>query len=973
MSFRNPGPGRRLPGRGPRLLAPVLITLAVLIALFFVFAGVWTDLLWYRSLGDGFSKVFTTQMKTKVLLFFSGGLLMALAVGANMVIAYRLRPAYRPVSVEQQGLERYRTSVDPHRKAVLYTLLGAIGLFSGLSAAGQVGTWLAFMNRTPFGEKDAQFGMDISFFVFVYPFLRLILGFVFVMVVLSILTAVAVHYLYGGLRLQGPGDKASSSARAHLSVLVGLFVLLKAVAYWFDRWGLAYSERGRVTGPGYTDVNAVLPAKTILAAIALICAILFFVNIWRRGMMLPGVGFGLLVLSAILLGGVYPLLIQQFQVKPNELAKESPYIDRNIKATRNAFGVSGLEGQNYAPTKQPGTKELEEYSKTLPNVRLLDPALLSPTFRQQQQLQGFYDFANPLDIDRYPDKDGNKQDTLVAVRELTGPPSSQSGWVNEHLTYTHGYGFVSAKGNEVDPESKGPVYQTYGMPQDCSDKLEDGSCRLKVDKPQVYFGEQSPQYSIVGNQKELDYPPDQETIYSGTGGVKMDSFANRVAYALKFQDRNILLSGQINEKSRILYDRSPRERVQKAAPWLTVDSNAYPVAAGGRVVWVVDAYTTSAGYPYSERVNLQDLTRDSNTERPSVGTQRRDDINYIRNSVKATVDAYDGTVTLYAWDEKDPVLKTWSKAFPGTVKPKADLKTAMEGAIYSHIRYPEDIFKVQRGVLSKYHVTDAAGFYSGQDYWEVPVDPTEKDITEPPYYLTIQMPSKDGKSQPEAPNFALTSTYVARNGNNLTGYLSANSNPESPDFGQLRLLQVPREVPIWGPTQMQNAFKGNEQAAPILNRPQGSTTQVVYGNLLTLPFADGFMYVQPVYQQAASGAQYPVLGWVLVSFGDQIGFATTFEDALKQILKPGTDVPEQDADSGSPDTGQQPPTTASPSIQQAINDVKQAFSEAQTALKSGDLNKYAAAQDKLEAAINKLVELQEKAGQQPAPTPSPGG
>ncbi|WP_344239874.1 UPF0182 family protein [Actinocorallia libanotica] len=972
MSFRNPGPGRRLPGRGPRLLAPVLITLAVLAALFFVFTGVWTDLLWYRSLGENFSKVFTTQMWTRALLFFSGGLLMALAVGANIVIAYRLRPAYRPVSVEQQGLERYRTAVDPHRKAVLFTLLGAIGLFSGLSAAGQVGTWLAFMNRTPFGEKDAQFGMDISFFVFVYPFLRLILGFAFVMVVLSLLTAVAVHYLYGALRLQGPGDKASLSARAHLSVLVGLFVLLKAVAYWFDRWGLAYSERGRVTGPGYTDVSAVLPAKTILAAIALICAVLFFVNIWRRGMMLPGVGFGLLVLSAILLGGVYPLLIQQFQVKPNELAKERPYIQRNIDATRTAFGVENVAGQDYAPNKQPGSKELQEYSKTLPNVRLLDPELLSPTFRQQQQLQGFYDFANPLDIDRYPDAKGEPQDTLVAVRELTGPPENASGWVNEHLTYTHGYGFVSAKGNQVDPESKGPVYQTYGMPQDCSDKLEDGSCRLKIDKPQVYFGERSPQYSIVGNQKELDYPPNQQTTYTGIGGVKMDSFVNRVAYALKFQDRNILLSSEITDKSRILYDRSPRERVQKAAPWLTVDGNAYPVAAGGRIMWVVDAYTTSAGYPYAERVNLQDLTRDSNTERPSVGAQRRDDINYIRNSVKATVDAYDGTVTLYTWDEEDPVLKTWKKAFPGTVKSKAELKSAMDGQIYSHIRYPEDIFKVQRGVLSKYHVTDPSGFYSGQDYWQVPTDPTEKGVTEPPYFLTIQMPGKENAAEAESPDFALTSTYVARNGNNLTGYLSANSDPDSASFGELRLLQVPREVPILGPTQMQNDFKGNEKAAPILNRPQGSTTEVVYGNLLTLPFAGGFMYVQPVYQQAATGAQYPVLGWVLVSFGDQIGFATTFEEALEQILKPGTDVPETAGDTPSQEGDEQPANT-SPNVQQAIDDVKKALGEAQEALKSGDLQKYADAQDKLEAAINKLVELRDQAGQTPASTPSTPG
>ncbi|MCD0448107.1 UPF0182 family protein [Actinocorallia sp. API 0066] len=949
----------------------MLITLAVVVALFFIATGFWTDLLWYRSLGDGFSKVFTTQLRTRVMLFFLGGLLMAAAVGVNMVIAYRLRPAYRPVSVEQQGLERYRAAIDPHRRMVFVALLAAIGLFTGLSSAGQVGTWLAFTNRTSFGEKDAQFGMDVSFFVFTYPFLRLILGFLFVLVVLSIITAVAVHYLYGGLRLQGAGDKASPSARAHLSVLVGLFVLLKAIAYWCDRWGLAYSERGKVTGPGYTDVNAVLPAKTILASIALICAILFFVNIWRRGMMLPGVGFGLMVLSAILIGGVYPLLIQQFQVKPNELAKERPYIERNIDATRDAFGVAGVDEQNYAPTKQPDAKEVEKYSATIPNVRLLDPTLLSPTFRQNQQLQGFYTFSDPLDIDRYPDANGDMQDTLVAVRELTGPPPSASGWVNERLTYTHGYGFVAAPGNRVDAQSKGPVYTASDMPQSCEVAAKDGECQFAIDKPQVYFGEQSPAYSIVGVQEELDFPNGPRTVYSGTGGVRMDSFFNRVAYAMKFRDRNILLSGNIKEQSRILYDRNPRERVQKAAPWLTVDGNAYPVVAGGRIVWVVDGYTTSSGYPYSERINLQDTTFDSNSERPAVGRQPGAEVNYIRNSVKATVDAYDGTVTLYAWDENDPVLKTWRKAFPGTVKAKNELQKAFGGEVFDHIRYPEDLFKVQRSVLRSYHVTDPSSFYDGQDTWQVPVDPTETGVTEPPFYLTLQMPSRDDESEPEKPAFSLTSTYVARNGTNLTGFLAANSDPKSENFGELRLLQVPREVSILGPGQMQNAFKGNDKVAPVLNRPAGSTTQVVYGNLLTLPFGGGFMYVQPVYQQSATGAKFPVLGWVLVSFGDQIGFDTTFEGALKQVLQPGTKVPETGQDTDTPTT---PGTGSSPSVQQAIDAVKQAFQESQDALKSGDLKKYAEAQDKLSQAINNLVEVQSRVEDEPAtpaPTPSP--
>ncbi|GAA3198743.1 UPF0182 family protein [Actinocorallia longicatena] len=968
MSFRTPGGlGRRIPGSRPRLLAPVLITLAVLVALYFVFAGIWTDLLWYRSLGGGFSGVYSKLLWTKVMLFFGGGLLMAAAVAANMIIAYRLRPAYRPVSVEQQGLERYRNAIDPHRRLAAIGLLAAIALFTGLSSAGQSGTWLAFMNRTPFGVKDAQFHMDVSFYVFTYPFLRLLLGFLFVMVVLSLLVAVAVHYLYGGLRLQGPGDKASPSARAHLSVLVGSFVLLKAVAYWFDRWGLAFSERGKVTGPSYTDVNAVLPAKTILAAIALICAILFFVNIWRRGMMLPGVGFGLLVLSAILVGGVYPLLIQQFQVKPNELAKESPYIARNIEATRKAYGVDGVQVQDYTASKTLTKDQVDQYGKTLPNVRLLDPMLLSPTFKNDQQLQGFYNFANPLDIDRYPNAKGGRDDTLVAVRELTTAPGTAPGWVNEHLTYTHGYGFVSAPGNEVSPERKGPVYNQFGMPQDCQPKDKAGKCSLTVTRPQVYFGERSPQYSIVGDHDELDYPTSAVTRYTGNGGVPLGSFVNRLLYATKFKDRNILLSGSVSDRSRILYDRSPRDRVQKAAPWLTVDSDPYPVAADGRLVWVLDGYTTSSGFPYSERLNLQETTLDSNSERPSGVKQTGGDVNYIRNSVKATVDAYDGTVTLYTWDESDPILKTWKKAFPGTVKDKGELKTAYKGELYPHLRYPADIFKVQRGILSRYHVTDAQSLYSGQDNWQIPDDPTSNGGTEPPYYLTIQMPPGKGQTKIGDPGFSLTTTYQAKNGTNLTGYLAVDSVPESGQYGQLRLLKVPREVAINSPGQMQNAFKGNPTVASSLNRPAGSTTQVVYGNLLTIPFGGGFLYVEPVYQQSTSPPQFPLLGSVLVSFGDKIGFAPTFSEALQQVLSGGGKVPPTE---GSGDTPAQP-TAPSAGIQALIDDVNNAYKEAQTALKNQDLTAYAAAQKKLGEAIQKLVAAQnaQKTGT-PATTPS---
>jgi uncharacterized protein len=929
-----------------------LVVLAVLVVLFLVFTAMWTDLLWYRSVG--FSSVYTTQLWTKVLLFIGAGIVMALVVGANMVTAYRLRPAYRPLSVEQQGLERYRLVIDPHRRLIGGALLVLLALLTGSSAAAQWRVWLAFTNRTPFGVKDPQFHKDISFFVFTYPFLRLILGYIFAIVILSILVSVVVHYLYGGLRLQGPGDKASPPARAHLSVLVGVFVLLKAVGYWFDRWGLAQSERGVVTGPSYTDVNAVLPAKTILAVIALICAALFLVNIVRRGMTLPGVGLALLVLSAILVGGVYPLLIQQFQVRPNEVDKETPYIGRNIAATRSAYNVAGAKVSEYSASTQLSPEQVKDDTTTLPNVRLLDPAVVSATYQQLQQIRGYYKFADPLDIDRYP-SDGGLRDSIVAVREVDGPPEGDANWINSHLVYTHGFGFVAAPGNQVDSQGA-PTFSEGFIPP---------TGGLNITQPRIYFGERSTYYSIVGGSKarELDYPDDKSAsgqannVYAGKGGVSIGSFFNQLLYSLKFKEKNLLLSGAINAKSKILYDRTPRERVEKAAPWLTVDGNPYPAVVGGKVVWIVDGYTTSDGYPYSEQTSLADATRDTNTLHPSVTAQSSDRINYIRNSVKATVDAYDGTVTLYGWDETDPVLKTWEKVFPGTVKPKS----AISPELLAHLRYPEDLFKVQRRILSRYHVTNPQAFYGAQDFWQIPDDPTKEGFTEPPYYLSVKLPEQTSAG------FSLTSTFVPKGRPNLAAYMAVDSVPTSPTYGQIRILQVPRGQVIAGPGQVQNTFQNNPTASQQLTLLAGKGSSVRFGNLLTLPLGGGFLYVEPVYVQASNGETYPLLKRALVSFGDTIGFAPTFQEALDQVLKGGTSAPP--SSNGGALTG-----TLSASVQAAIEAAGKAFTDGQEALKKQDWVAYGEAQKRLAAALdqlNKAEQAAKKPAASPAPTTSP--
>jgi uncharacterized membrane protein (UPF0182 family) len=941
------------------------VVLAVLLVAFMLFTSVWTNLLWYRSVG--FSSVYTTELWAKVLLFVGAGALMAVLVGANMVIAYRLRPAYRPLSVEQQGLERYRAVVDPRRKLIAGGLLGLLGLLTGSSVAGQWPVFLAFLNRTPFGVEDPQFHKDISFYVFTYPFLRLVLGVVFATVILSVLAALMVHYLYGGLRLQGPGDKASPPARAHLSVLVGLFVLLKAFAYWFDRYGLVHSERGATTGASYTDVNALLPAKTILAAIAVICAAMFFSNILRRGMMLPGVGFTLLVLSAILVGGVYPLLIQQFQVKPDELAKELEYIKRNIEFTRKAYGVEGAKvtGEYGAkPVSDP--KQLQADAERLGGVRLLDPNVVGETFQQLQRIRPFYQFPDTLDVDRY--QVGNeKVDAIVALRELSGAPAGQKSWVKDRMVYTHGYGFVSAYGDRFGNGGV-PDFLTKDMPQSPASKI-------KVDRPQIYFGERSPDYSVVGGkgQQELDYPDNsaagqKNTTYQGRGGVAVDSFLNKLLFATKFQEKNLLLSGAIDQDAKILYNRKPREMVQRAAPWLTLDGDPYPTTVNGRIMWILDGYTTSSGYPYSEQTSLGDATRDTITDtRSAVARQANDRINYMRNSVKATVDAYDGTVRLYQWDEKDPVAKTWMKVFKGTVQPRSSIPAELE----SHFRYPQDMFKVQRQILTKYHVTDASAFYNGEGFWEVPEDPGAKGRRQPPYYQSVQMPGATDSS------FSLTTVYNPRENPNLAAFMAIGSTPGR-DYGQIQILQLPRNAAAQGPGQVQNSFETDPKVKGELNALRLGGTRTVAGNMLTIPFGGGILYVEPMYAMAAGTAEqqpYPLLGKVLVRFGDKIASGDDLDKAMENLLGGVATGQPPPTDDKQPEQGQAGDVRLTPEAQRAIDDLEAAVSDFDKAQKEGNFAEMGKAWDRVKKARDQLAAAQQAAAAGPAasPSPSPSG
>ncbi|MFE3448705.1 UPF0182 family protein [Nonomuraea sp. NPDC059194] len=953
----------RLPRR-PRLLLPVAIALVAIVAFFFLFAGIYTDYLWFDSVKA--TSVFSGVLLTEIGLFVVGALLMAGIVGGNMLLAFRMRPMFGPAMFGGgSGADRYRLAVDPHRKLIFIIGMAVLALFAGSSFAGDWKTWLQYVNGTKFNKTDALFGLDISFFMFDYPFIRMVLNFLFTAVILAIIMAAITHYLYGGFRLQSPGVHASRAARVHLSVLLGIFVLLKAVAYWIDRYGLVFSDRGFVHGASYADINAVLPAKTILAIIALICAALFFAGVVRPGGMLPGVSFGLLVLSAILIGGVYPALVEQFQVKPNQQQREALYIGRNIEATRDAYGVADSEVIPYTAQADP-SKVTADGDVSVSGVRLLDPNLVAKTFQQKQRIRGYYDFPTQLDVDRYKSTGPVPRDHVVAVRELTGPPAQQNNWINKHLVYTHGYGFVAAPGNEVDSE---------GLPNfDAKDMPVIGSLGETLKEPRVYFGEQmATEYVIAGGPtakagqgQELDFPlsggtGQSNTTYTGAGGVPVGSFFNRLVYAAKYGEKNILLSGDVNDNSKILYERNPRDRVAKVAPFLTLDGNPYPAVVDGRITWIVDGYTLSNDYPYSQSKSLASMTEDTATLRGVVAQQPRDQINYIRNSVKATVDAYDGTVTLYAWDSKDPILQTWSKAFPGVIQPASKMSAGLK----EHIRYPEDLFKVQRDVLSQYHIEDANAFYSGQDFWNVPFDPSQgdKDVKQPPYYLTTTMPK-------QSPSFSLTTTFVPRQGPNLAAFMAVDAT-DGPGYGKLRILRMPSNTSIPGPGQAQNNFQ-NKFSGELNLLGLGNAT-VRYGNLLTLPFADGLVYIEPVYVQtaAASGQEpFPILKRVLVAYGSTVGSGNTLKDALAQVFsgKAAEQTTGQEQQTGQPAN-----VTVTAKL---IADAQKAYDDANKALASSppDWVKYGEAQKRLQDALNALGRnsaVQPTPAPTTSPTPSP--
>lgn len=965
-----------------------------------VASSITSNLLWFSSLH--FQRVYLTRLLTGTGLFLAVGTLVWATTAGNMVLAMKLRP--RTVAeTNTEFARKYRAYLEKHHRAIIGICSGALALIIAATSVAQTTTVLAWWNATSFGARDPYFDKDISFYVFDYPWYKYLVSLGMALVITSVIAAFGVHLVMGSVnylvpRSLVPGGLAqarrteqhllSARAQSHISVLLAIGLVFFGLSTILGRYGLAVSDNGLFTGVGFTADHYRATAKIVVAIIAFLVAALFVANAWWRRWGVPGMGIALMLVSTLIIQGIYPAVMQRFQVVPDAPDKERPYIVNNIAATRTAFGIQDTTITDYAARTTTSAGQLKTDAETLPAIRLMDPAVVAPTFEQLQQVRGFYSFPKILDVDRYT-IDGKSTDVVVGAREIDQNGIADKSWNNVHTVYTHGYGMVAAAGGRRENSGE-PTWLAKDIPTTGS---------IKENQSRVYYGEMADPWVVVGARDgaepvELDTPgggsaaagTETMTTYAGHGGVAIGNPVLRTMYATQMADINLLLSDRVHSNSKILYDRKPRDRVAKVAPWLTVDSDSLPAVVDGRMVWIVDGYTTSSDYPNSTKVDLRDAASDSTTGNRVA--QRGTEINYIRNSVKAVVDAYDGTVQLYAWQPDDPILQTWQKVYPGTVKPRS----AMSKDLLAHVRYPQDLFKVQRAMLGQYHTTNPNTWYQHNDVWEAPDDPVRSDAgLEPPYYLTIRWPDDDD------PQYSATAVMVPNKRQNLASYVSVGSDATKPGYGKIRVLRMSGTTQIAGPNQTASAITADENVSakllPYQNRGSASAT---HGNLLTLPVGGGLMYVQPIYAQRQTGSGgYPVLRFVAVRFGENVGIGDTLQEALDQVFggdagastgetavdMTDPDVPGQQGSSGSPSAAPQAPPSAAPSASSSpgarnggaipgvpspntsadaselLDQAQKAFVQADKALDEGNLGEYQKQVDQARTLVEQARKL----------------
>ena len=943
----------RRSGRGRILLVVVAIGLFILITTLRSIASFYTDYLWFQSIGQ--TGVWRGVLGTKLVLAVVFITAFFLMLWGNLLIADRIAPKFRPAGPEEELIERYHELVGRRTGLVRIVVALLFAIIAGAGASGQWQEFLLFRNSVSFGVKDAQFGKDVGFYVFQLPFLNFLLGWFFAAFVIILIVTAVAHYLNGGIRVQTPFQRVTPQVKAHLSVLLALLALTKAGLYYLQQFSLTTSTRGTVDGATYTDVHTQLPAIRLLLIISLFSVALFLYNIFRRGWVLPVLGVGLWAFVAVVAGSIVPTLVQKFRVEPQESSRERPYIERNITATRAAMNLSNVEMTDFGNDNALTTTDLQSNSDTVGNIRVWDPNIIPNTYRALQALKPFYKIED-VDVDRYT-IDGQKTQVVLSARELNSGGSPQQSWEGTHLAFTHGYGLVLSSSSRLTTDGQ-PDLRIRGIPII-------NETNIKLDQPDIYFGQGLDGYVVVNSKRqEIDYEDSAgnnvPTTYSGADGIELSSWIKKAAFALRFGDFNPLVSGNVTSSSRILINRDINARLQAIAPFLTWDGDPYPVVINGRVQWIVDGYTTTDKYPYAQRAI---------TENHGNLTGR---FNYVRNSVKAVVDAYDGTTTLYIVDHNDPIVRAYQKAFPNLFSssdPSEELRT--------HFRYPEDLFRAQTDMWGRYHLDNPDAFYTNGSGWTVAPDPgtsvqtgtsstpTSLNPDNPPpatggiapYYQLLQVPGDKEQS------FVILRPFVPTKGGNqnqqMTAFMTAKSDPDH--YGELQTFVMPGDRLPPSPALVASTMSSDPQVSSLQTLLGISTggSRLLFGNLIIVPLDQSLMYVRPVYVQAAGENTPPLLRKVVVEYANQVQVADTLTQALQSFPQfRDLPLPTGQVPGSTPPPGQQPPQNQ-PTAADLLANAAKDFADADAALKNGDLATY---QAKIRSAQSNVAQAQQLLG-----------
>ncbi len=895
------------------LQRPVRFLVLALFALLF-FAGpsavrFYTDWLWFGEVG--YQSVFLTMLRAQATLFVVVFAAAALWLAFNFRVALAAIGDVRPVFTTREGIQ----VPLPGRRQLGMLVSGVamvLAIFMALYASSQWETWLAWRNAQPFGIADPILGRDAAFYVFSLPFLQLVRGLLQGLVLIAALGAGLLYFASGSLSSRvGSLVWMTPAARRHLSFLAAAFLLLLAFGAWLGQAERLVQPSGVIYGPGYADVNGRMPAALLLAGVSVVGAALAVLQgLTPRNWPLPAAA-GLYLLVAIG-GGVYSTLVQRFLVTPNEQSMESPFIQHNIDATRRAFALDRVEPRELSGDALLTPADVKANAASIDNVRLWDHQPLLDTFGQLQVIRTYYDFVG-VDNDRYR-IGGQLRQVMLSPRELNTASLPNRTWVNDRLTFTHGYGLTLGPVNQVTSEGL-PVLWVGNLPLETIPELP-------IEEPSLYYGELANDYVIVKTAtREFHYPRGEDNVfapYAGQGGLEIGSLWRKLLFALRFGAYQILLSNDINDESRILFYRNIRERVQKLAPFLSFDRDPYLVVADGRLYWMYDAYTTSTRYPYA-----------------TPGGQGG--LNYIRNAVKFVIDAYHGTMTVYLADPADPIAATYARIFPDMFVPL----DKMPAALREHVRYPEDIFALQASVFATYHMTQPAVFYNREDQWEVPVvdDATEGGAMQP-YYTIMRLP---GEPEPE---FIQMLPFTPRNRDNLAAWLAARSDGEH--YGTLRVFQFPKQKVIFGPRQVVARISQDQTISPQITLWNQQGSQVIWGTLMVIPIEESLIYIRPLYLRA-SGGRIPELTRVIVAYQNEIVMEETLEAGIARLFGGTPDggpdeIVRAPAATGAPDEGRQaapPPAGAPPAALAALGaQARGHYDRAVEAQRSGDWAKY---------------------------------